>query len=287
MELIKTNTLNFYFEPAKSELKKGSIVFIHGLDASSHYFFLINQSLLEYDCYFVGLPAHGLTPVNSKKELNIPAFAELFINWINEIDLKEFYLLGHSLGAGVASLVGFIVPQRVQKLILVCPYHYQYLNSFLNKKLFNAWVLFPNPFLKFKTDVILKKLYIDYRNNYKTLPETRWDSISREYPRVARDISLLCLSLLNIKFNHELKMAQRNLIMPTLVMVSKQDELIDYRLALKVFRNNSQISTYIFNNSGHIPFIEEPKLFTNILLSFLEDRFIEQEESESNDVNEK
>ena len=82
-------------------------------------------------------------------------------------------------------------------------------------------------------------------------------------------------------------MAQRNLIMPTLVMVSKQDELIDYRLALKVFRNNSQISTYIFNNSGHIPFIEEPKLFTNILLSFLEDRFIEQEESESNDVNEK
>ena len=287
MELINTNTLNFYFEPSKSELKKGSIVFIHGLDASPHYFFLINKDLSDYDCYFVGLPAHGLTPINNKKDLNIKVFAELFINWINEIDLKEFHLLGHSLGAGIASLVSFIIPQRIEKLILVCPYHYQYLNPFLNKKLFNAWVLFPNPFLKFKTDVVLKKLYIDYRNNYKTLIETRWESISREYPRIARDVLFLCLSLLNIKINHELKMAQRNLIMPTLIMVSRHDQLIDFNLAIKVFKNNNKVNQYIFNNSGHIPFIEEPKLFTNILLSFLEDRFVEQEENDNNDINEK
>ena len=48
-----------------------------------------------------------------------------------------------------------------------------------------------------------------------------------------------------------------------------------------------KVNQYIFNNSGHIPFIEEPKLFTNILLSFLEDRFVEQEENDNNDINEK
>ena len=82
-------------------------------------------------------------------------------------------------------------------------------------------------------------------------------------------------------------MAQRNLIMPTLIMVSRHDQLIDFNLAIKVFKNNNKVNQYIFNNSGHIPFIEEPKLFTNILLSFLEDRFVEQEENDNNDINEK
>lgn len=83
--------------------------------------FLIKEYFVDYDCYFLCLPAHGYTKLENEHDLNPIAFSDKIINLINEIELSSFVLIGHSLGGGIASMVAQVMVNRVEKLILVCP----------------------------------------------------------------------------------------------------------------------------------------------------------------------
>jgi triacylglycerol lipase len=57
---------------------------------------------------------------------------------------------------------------------------------------------------------------------------------------------------------------------PTLLMVGKHDKIIKANPTLKAYnkrfkKNKNLLSTYVFQNSGHLPFEEEYSLFTKIL----------------------
>jgi len=64
------------------------------------------------------LPGFG-----KSEPLDMPWNSNRYINWIEkflkELNLNEFYLLGHSFGGALASKIAIKYPQRVQKLFLV------------------------------------------------------------------------------------------------------------------------------------------------------------------------
>lgn len=77
-----------------------------------------------------------------------------------------------------------------------------------------------------------------------------------------------------------LKYAQSNLIVPTLLINSKNDQLIDYKTAAKKLAKTKDLQIYTFYKSGHIPFVEEPDLFAKVVLDYLNDRLVEQTQNE-------
>lgn len=265
MEYFRDKSMHYYFEPANVEDKKGTLVFVHGFAASPHYFFLINKDFREYDCYFVALPGHGQTPTFSKKDLTINGFANALIKWIDEMEINELTLIGHSMGGAIAMIVANTLAFRIKQLILVCPYFYGY-----NKNVWNTISLFPSLASK-HPDRLLKNLYVDYRNNYKTAPEVRREPPIKDNHEIHNNFKTIIKNFIfDFKSNKILKFSQKNLRMPTFLMVSKQDRILHYKSIKKQLIKNKNIEIFEFENSGHIPFIEETKLFSSTLNNYLD-----------------
>jgi pimeloyl-ACP methyl ester carboxylesterase len=82
--------------------KNETIVFIHGNSHSSRTFEhqFKSQELSDYRIIALDLPGHGLS---SKSEIyTIPFFSEILANFIEELQIKKYILIGHSLGGHIA-----------------------------------------------------------------------------------------------------------------------------------------------------------------------------------------
>ncbi|WP_031488845.1 alpha/beta fold hydrolase [Ureaplasma canigenitalium] len=275
MEYIEGQYLNYYFiESDSKKNKKGTIVFIHGLSCTPHYFFLMKNDFTEYDCYFFGLPGHGLTPELPPKFMNTLSFKEIVINQIKNLGLKDVILIGHSLGAALCALVAHPLKDIVKKCVLVCPYTYGFDPNHKNF----YWLL---PFnVKKHPDRALQQIYYDYRKNYVTLPDTRIDQITREkLQKGLRSVWHIVANLIfSIKLRKELKDAYHHLSIPSLLILSKEDRLINCQTTRKKIKANNQLIVYTFYKSGHIPFIEEVDLFVKVVKDFIDGRNIDDGE---------
>ncbi|MCG6552976.1 MAG: alpha/beta hydrolase [Candidatus Magnetominusculus sp. LBB02] len=104
-------------------LKHGSgsrkVVLIHGNLASSLWWKKTLQLIRPgFEAYAVDLPGAGSTP-----ETNIRHTLDYLASFVNDftdaLRLHRFYLVGHSMGGGVAQLFAINYPEKVEKLVLV------------------------------------------------------------------------------------------------------------------------------------------------------------------------
>jgi pimeloyl-ACP methyl ester carboxylesterase len=68
-----------------------------------------------------------------------------------------------------------------------------------------------------------------------------------------------------------IKKAQKNITVPTFLMVGHYDQTIPAKHTLKFFTKHLRselLTTYEFQHSGHLIFEEEPKLFVDKVLEF-------------------
>ena len=95
------------------------IVFIHGTGMAHtvwtlpiRYFLRKKRNVLGID-----LPAHG----RSKGKLlrTIPAMAEWLINYLDKLNVKEFSVVGHSMGSLIALETAALAQSRTKNLVLV------------------------------------------------------------------------------------------------------------------------------------------------------------------------
>lgn len=96
------------------------LVAIHGWLDNGLSFKPLAAELPEYPIIAVDLPGHGLSdhlPVGSTYEF--VAFMKLMGEFLGYGPYESFDLMGHSLGAGIASLIAPVLGERIGKLILV------------------------------------------------------------------------------------------------------------------------------------------------------------------------
>ncbi|MCV3753829.1 alpha/beta fold hydrolase [Ureaplasma zalophigenitalium] len=268
MELIKTNTLNYFYNPAVDPAtSKGKIIFIHGYNASPHYFFLVDKYFQNYDCYYLGLPGHGLTSSQILTKVSILEMAKCVVDFINELKIEEFYLIGHSLGGAISCLVNQMIPTRIKKLVLANSYYEGF-----NKYLFNLIYLFPY-FLKNNPAKTVELLYYDFRNNSNINPVTRFEKQSRLFYEKPGFLKKL---MLNTAFSFKTRMmlnkAQANLLnTPTLLIYGDADKIIDPHGSYRKFnRPKNKIYQIHFDESGHLPHVEQPSAFAKKIICFFE-----------------
>ncbi|MCV3743747.1 alpha/beta hydrolase [Ureaplasma sp. ES3154-GEN] len=278
MELIKTNTLNYFYRSANNhEPAKGNVLFIHGYHASPHYFFLVDKYFKDYNCYYLGLPGHGLTSSTILSKISIVEMAKIITEFVEQENLNDFYLIGHSLGGAIGCLVNSMIPQKIKKLVLMNSYYEGF-----NKYLFNLIYLFPQ-FLKKHPAKIIELLYYDFRNNSDINPETRFEKQSRLFHEKPSFFKNLMLNTgFNIKTKHTLKKAQRNLNnTPTLLIYGVADKIIDAQGSYRQFNKaKNKIYQFHFRESGHLPQVEQPSAFAKKVLCFFEHNHFDEEHIE-------
>lgn len=259
----------FQFKPASIQPAKGKIFFIHGYAVNSYYHNNFSDRLQDYDYYAVELPGHGITPLKSKKQLKPYAFALEVVNLINKLNLKDIILMGHSMGGGIAMMVSQMIPERIKKLVIVTP-----MNSRGTTKIFN-FLFKMNPKNERQIDVMYDILMCDYENNKNLITEYERQTVMRMQNELKKNFKILKHNMASIDNMVKLNFFEKNLKKPTLLIVGKYDDCINWKTTSKnLSRKNPNIIIYEFQKSGHLPFVEQPEEYFESIMKFIEDEVL-------------
>jgi pimeloyl-ACP methyl ester carboxylesterase len=95
-----------------------TLVFLHGFLESSTMWDYLPLKELSVRCILVDLPGHGQSPLNDSVEIpGIRFMADEVLQVLNSLQVNEFTLVGHSLGAYVGLELAQLTP--CQKLIFL------------------------------------------------------------------------------------------------------------------------------------------------------------------------
>lgn len=107
---------------AYSDLGKGfPLLFIHGLGSSIPAWSKnISALSAQYRCLVLDLPGYGKS---AKKgfEPGMEFYAGIIRDFLDQLQLPQCYLLGHSMGGQIAIHAALRYPERIRKLVLAAP----------------------------------------------------------------------------------------------------------------------------------------------------------------------
>jgi pimeloyl-ACP methyl ester carboxylesterase len=100
------------------------LVLVHGFMASHYIFRSVLQELAgEHDVIALDLPGFGESdrPAPDRYAYDAPAFARTIVEVLDRVGVERASLLGHSMGGGAVLAVAARTPERVERLVAVCP----------------------------------------------------------------------------------------------------------------------------------------------------------------------
>ncbi len=100
--------------------EKPLILFLHGFMGDRHEFNEVISLLNDQFCYLtVDLPGHGKTRVMGGEECyTMPNTAQALMNWLDQLQIQECFLVGYSMGGRLALYLTLHFPHRFSKVVL-------------------------------------------------------------------------------------------------------------------------------------------------------------------------
>lgn len=254
-----------YYQYKKATKKsKGTIFFIHGYAVNSEYHNNFSDMLEDYDYYAVEHAGHGITPLKDKKQLNPYEYAKDVVNLINELNLENIILIGHSMGGGIAVMVSQMIPEKIKKMIIVTP-----MNSKGTTNPINFLFKF-NPKNKKQIEKFYDIIMYDWENDKDKISKKEIDTVIKSQNENKHNFSILKRRMASISNMKRLSKNERSLKIPTLLLVGKGDGCINWKTTSKNFRKkNGDIQIYVFEKCGHIPFAEDKDLYFKVIMDFI------------------
>ncbi len=253
----------FQFKPAKNK-SKGVIFFVHGYAVNSNYHNYFSDLVDDYDYYAVEHPGHGITPLKSKKQLKPIEYAKLVANLIKKLNLKNVILIGHSMGGGISTMVSQMIPNLIKKMILVTP-----MNSKGTTNVINFLFKFQPKNID-QIDRFYDILMYDYANNKQKVTQEEINQVIKLQNKYKKNFNKLKMNMASISNMLYLSKAEKNIPVPFMLIVGKHDDCINWKTTLKNFhKKNVNFKEYVFENAGHIPFLEQTKTYYQLLMDFI------------------
>ena len=241
----------------KNYIEKGKgnpIILLHGLfGALSNWKTVVNEFSKNHR---VIIPKIPLTEINVK-EANLESLTNFVKRFINKMNLKNFILIGNSLGGHIGLIYTILHPKKVKKLILTGSSglyensfggsfpkrgDYNYINDRVNHTFYN-----PN---------ILSKKYID--DVFNTLND-----------------NAKCLNIITIA-----RSAQRNnlakklykITCPTLLVWGLNDTITPPSVAHQFHKLIPKSRLKFIDKCCHAPMMESPAKFNQLIKPFIEEK---------------
>lgn len=241
----------------KNYIEKGKgnpIILLHGLfGALSNWKTVVNEFSKNHR---VIIPKIPLTEINVK-EANLESLTNFVKRFINKMKLKNFILIGNSLGGHIGLIYTILHPKKVKKLILTGSSglyensfggsfpkrgDYNYINDRVNHTFYN-----PN---------ILSKKYID--DVFNTLND-----------------NAKCLNIITIA-----RSAQRNnlakklykITCPTLLVWGLNDTITPPSVAHQFHKLIPKSRLKFIDKCCHAPMMESPVKFNQLIKPFIEEK---------------
>lgn len=263
-QLIK-NTYPYYSFQKSIKPSKGIIFFIHGFAVNSNYHERFYKMIDDYDYYAIEHAGHGITPLKSKKQLSPYSYACEVAQLIIDLNLNNIILMGHSMGGGIAMMVYHMIPDRIKKLILITP-----MNLFGTVNLFSFLFKF-NPKSYKQIPNFYKNIMFDYEKNKDKISPQEIDNLIDMQIKYKKNFNILKRKMISLSNANNMRKNEKNIKVDTLLLVGKGDGCINYKNTLKnLTSKNPNFKFHCFQQSGHIPFVEQTKEYFDIIKKFIE-----------------
>jgi 2-hydroxy-6-oxonona-2,4-dienedioate hydrolase len=242
----------FDYQPLLDIGSGESIILLHGLFGNlSNWSNVADEFAKQYRVIIPRLPLFSL-PISNERMNDLVTFVEQFVSY-HELDTVT--LMGNSLGGHVALLYAWHQPAHVKKLILAG-------SSGLFENSFGG------TFPRIKDYEYIRAKVSSTFYQQEVVTKELIDEVYETVQSKANTLSILGLA----------RAAQRNNLTdvlgqidtPTLLVWGLQDTITPPEIALE-FHNHLPHSEVIFiDHCGHVPMMEQPKLFNQYVREFLE-----------------
>ena len=265
--LPKTQTLNVQLSrrDIKVQVSEGgsgkiNLVYLHGFNGFEEWPSFLEE--LEQD-FHIYVPSHpgisnsdGLDKIDDLWDL-ILFYEEL----INELNIDNTVLIGHSYGGMVAAELASQIGNRISKMILV-----DSLGLWLNKKpIPDIFMLTPS-----------ERHEISWHNPYSEIAQfyenSFYNGLNKDESNLERTKTLMAIG----KFcwpipDKGLQKRIHRINAPTLLVWGEHDRIVPPEYGHSFQRQISGSTLAIIEDSGHIPHEESKPLFTETITNFLID----------------
>lgn len=248
------------FEYGKSRQNSKTILFIHGFYIDHRCFEPVYEVLSKrHKCICFNLPGCG-DDTNIKyptKYLSIEIMAKLITKYIIDNDLKDFFLIGHSLGAAISVLINKELKNtRIKKLILLAPYSLASIPNVVDK-IFLFQIKNKKQFIKLQENI-----FVNYKESLKKIGKDE-DAYYKEYlnfnKRNHKYVFHIAIKLTRLIALKILNDAYREIKTPVHVLLGQKDNFVDLFMFLRYLTNqigDDNISIHTYKNCGHAFYIE-------------------------------
>lgn len=254
MSKIQLNDFNMHY--IEKGTGKETVIFVHGFVSTHRWWQPTFEHLSDnYHAYAVDLRSAGESE-QVKTGHTLSQFADDLQQFVEEMGLSNFTLVGHSMGGGVALQYAVRYPDKLKALLLVSPLSplgtkldqptTDWLNSVQGQEEGQRMIVL-GAFATPPTGHYLEQLVID---------ALAWDG-----PLYLGTMSEMA------KFNIVEQLALINV--PTLVTWGDKDTVIPFEGIIEVFTKIPNCSLHVWHGIGHSGPIEIPERFTQLLTQFV------------------
>ncbi|WJV63798.1 esterase [Pectobacteriaceae bacterium CE70] len=118
--------LNYRWQNAHQPQNNLPIVFIHGLFGNLDNLGVLARDLQNrHDILQIDVRNHGLSP--RSPEMNYTVMAEDVLALLDDLQLKQVIMIGHSMGGKIAMALSALMPDRIDRIVVIdiAPVDYQ------------------------------------------------------------------------------------------------------------------------------------------------------------------
>ncbi len=259
----------YQFKKATAKKCEGNIFFIHGYAVNSDYHNYFGDLVTNYNYYAVEHAGHGITPLKDNKQLNPYSYALEVVKLIKELGLKDIILIGHSMGGGIAVMVSQMIPELIKKMIIVTPMNSKGTISLRGgiNFMFNF-----QPKNEKQIDKFYNIIMYDYYSDKSRVTDTEKQSVMKNQNAYKKNFNKLKHRMASVANMNKLKKAEKDIPVPTLLIVGEGDGCINAKATIKNFtKKNKDIKVHKFEKSGHIPFLEQTQEYYDLIMKFIEE----------------
>jgi pimeloyl-ACP methyl ester carboxylesterase len=232
------------------------LVVVHGGGSDARSWLKNIEVLAEkYTVYAPDLPGFGESqPLEG--DSYIPEYADFVESFAEKLGLQHYYLMGHSVGGGVALNCALKSPHKIKKLVLI--------SSLCLGREIALWVR-----IMVLPARLIGKIILALFKGIKWLVKKLVIPVKFVMPNFPTSVNLG--SNISTFREQNLVLADRlsELVMPTLVVWGARDEIVPVRHAYAAAQVIPQCQLKVFQNRGHNVHRDELNEFSRLLTGFL------------------
>lgn len=257
---------------------KNTIILIHGLGSMIESW-QENISFLSktHTVYAIDLLGFGLS-AKPNYNYTIPLLSQFLNSFCEHFSIETTILIGNSMGGSIALYFADMYPDKSEKIILIS-------TAGLSKKIPLGLRLLTIPTLgeflnkpsKFASKKMLETVYYnkqfinsDFINfSYEIAKQ---EGATHSFLSILRSMSDYKGTKLN--FFNQIKSILSSSNIPTLVIWGENDKVLPLKHSSGLLKKFPMITTHIIKKCGHLPHMEYPEKFHNIIVDFIQGKNI-------------